>query len=52
MAVGEEVIEEWGQEFEIDKKRFQDNKPIHEDQDIIRWKELRSYKNSKYIFKR
>ena len=51
MAVGEEVIEEWGQEFEIDKERFQDNKLIHEDQDIILWKELGSYGDGKRVIK-
>ena len=42
MAVGEEVIEEWEQEFERDKYRIEDYKLIHEDQDIILWKELGS----------
>ena len=37
MAVGEEVIEEWEQEFErrLPKYQIEDYKLIHEDQDII-----------------
>ena len=51
MAVGEEVVEEWEKEFERDKYRIEDYKLIHEDQDIILWKELGSYGNGKRVIK-
>ena len=51
MAVGEEVIEEWEQEFEKDEYRIEDYKFIHEDQDIILWKELGSYRDGKRVIK-
>ncbi len=51
MAVGQEVIEEWEQEFERDKYRIEDYKLIHEDQDIILWKELGSYGDGKRVIK-
>ena len=51
MAVGEEVIEEWDQWFEIEKYHFEDNKLIHEDKEIIRWKELGSYGDGKRVIK-
>ena len=51
MAVGVEVIEEWEQEFERDRYCIEDNKLIHEDHDIILWKELGSYGNGKRVIK-
>ncbi len=51
MAVGVEVIEEWEQEFERDRYCIEDNKLIHEDHDIILWKELGSYGDGKRVIK-
>ena len=51
MAVGEEVIEEWEQEFERDKYQIEEYKFIYEDQDIILWKELGSYGDGKRVIK-
>ncbi len=51
LAVGEEVIEEWEQEFERDKYRIEDYKLIYEDRDIILWKELGSYGDGKRAIK-